>query len=144
MNHQSNASFRDLQGPSTNLNDSFLYLFLHSNSWNSFSFIYLQPEIGTRFGRSLPVSSTSKLHATIFGMNAQCNLEMLHAIIRAMLCAIVCPVLPLCLMVWINVKKKNSILYFQLLKYYGIWYLNATKNPGDLVIDIPPNFQNYI
>ena len=36
-------------------NDRFLYPFIYLNLWNPYPFIYLKPEKGTPFGRSLPV-----------------------------------------------------------------------------------------
>lgn len=45
-----------LKGPFENLNDSFLYPFLHFSSSNPYSFIYLHPEKGTLSGGASPYS----------------------------------------------------------------------------------------
>ena len=43
-----------LSGLSTDQNDRFLYPLIYFNKWNPYPFIYLNPEISTPFGRSLP------------------------------------------------------------------------------------------
>ena len=44
-----------LFGPFTHQNDRFPNPFTYFDLWNPFNFIYLKPEKGTPFGRSLPV-----------------------------------------------------------------------------------------
>ena len=44
-------------GHFTDRNERFRYRFIHFNQWNPYPFIYLSPEKGTPFGRSLPVNS---------------------------------------------------------------------------------------
>ena len=59
MNQMLGVSVRVLlKGPFKYLNHSFPYPFLCFNLWNPYPFIYLQPEKGTPFGRSLLGSTT--------------------------------------------------------------------------------------
>ena len=44
-----------IKGPVKYLNDRFPYPFIYLILWNSYPFLYLKPEKGTPFGRSLPV-----------------------------------------------------------------------------------------
>ena len=56
---QKKERFLDLAllGPFTDPNDRFLYPFIYFSEWNPYPFLYLKPEKGTPFGRSLSVKA---------------------------------------------------------------------------------------